>query len=246
MALKLMQLLATEKATKNASETFFTKAYQNVQKADLVNGFSRTYQPRKDGDEVFPPEKKLVVIRVEETIDELTKVLGELFDVTAQKDATNMNAKADVVLPNGTVLLKGVPATHLLFLERKLVDLINFAEKLPVQDPAESWKLDGSQNLYVTDPTKTVKTKKVESIQVVVQPTKEHPAQTAKITQDEIIGDWSTVKFTSALQHDRVKQIVARAKILAKAVKIAREEANTVEVVSLKSSPLLSYIFEGE
>ena len=241
--LKLMQLLATEKAAKNAAETFFTKTYQNVQKTDLVTGFSKTYAPRTEGAEVFPPEKKLVVIRVEEAIKELIAVYGDLMDITAQKDATNCNAKADIVLPDGTVLLKNVPATHLLFLEKKLVDLITFAEKLPVLDPADSWKKDEGQNLWVTEPTKTVKTKKVEDYKTIVPPTKEHAAQVVKITEDIIIGDWSTTKFSSALQHEQVKKIIAKAKVLARAVKVAREEANTVPVENLKSSVVLDFIF---
>lgn len=244
MPLKLMQLLATEKALKNKAENLFTAVHRDVQKADLTQGFAKNYQARKEGDEVFSPEKKLVVVRVEDQIKDLVRVLGELFDVTAQKDATNTKARADVVLPDGTVLLKDVPATHLLFLEKKLTDLITFARKLPVLDPSEVWRKDASQGLWVTEPTKTVKTRKVVSHEVVVPPTKEHPAQVREISRDEIIGDWTTVKFSSALPYDRVQEIIARAETLARAVKYAREEANTAEVVPLQSgAKVLGYIF---
>lgn len=240
---KLMQLLAYEKSAKNAGETLFTKTFQAVQKADLFTGFFKTYAPRKDNGDTLPPEKKLVVIRVEDSIKELTKTLGDLFDIVSQKDATNCNAKADIIMPNGEVLLKDVPATHLLWLEKKLVDLITFAEKLPVLDPADRWAKDASQNLWATEPAKTARTKKVEDFKTVAPATDKHPAQVVKVVEDVIDGDWTNVKYSSALEYEQVKKIVVRAKAVARAVKIAREEANTVEVVPLKSGTILNYIF---
>lgn len=241
---KLVQVLAIEKGIKNRQETLFTQFYQTLTKLDLFNGFSRTYQPKDDTEQALPPENKVVQLRVEDGLKQLKAGLTELFDVTAQRDATNCVAKADVVV-DGAVLLKDVPATHLLFIEKKLTDLLNFAKKLPTLAQDEKWHRDEALGVFATDPVRTTKTRKVIRHVVVVPPTKEHPAQVKDDAEDINVGEWSTVKFSGALPADRVMDMVARVEKLTKAVKYAREEANTVQVVDLKTGDaILSYIFD--
>ena len=110
MAQRLNQILAVEKTVKNRNETEFTKIFQEVQKVDLVNGFSKTYASRDADGENFPPENKRVQVRVDEKIGRVKDALTELFDITATKDATNTIAKADIVV-DGTTIATGVPAT---------------------------------------------------------------------------------------------------------------------------------------
>jgi hypothetical protein len=89
-------------------------------------------------------------------------------------------------------------------------------------------------------------TKKVEEFVVVVQPTKEHPAQTAKVTKDIKAGtileqEWSSL-ITPALKAD----LLTRAESLFRAVTQARSRANdsVVEVKTSKiASKLLGYVF---
>jgi hypothetical protein len=244
MAKKLMQILAVEKAAKNASENEFTRIFRDVQKQELVSGFTRRYTSRTEEGERFPDEKKLVVIRANDEIKKLVRVLRDLFDLTATKDLTNCDAKADIVV-DGKVLVKNVPATHLLFIEKKLVDILNFARKLPVLDAAENWTWDAAQSLWTSDSQTTVKTKKLTKHDVVVPATKEHPAQVKEYTEDTTIGTWSAVKQSGSLTVDHVQGIIERAEKLARAVKEAREEANTVPVTALSTSPILDYIFDN-
>ena len=240
---KLMQVLATEKAAKNGAENEFTAIFRDVQKPDLVNGFIKTYKPRNEDDEVFQPEKKLVQVRVDEQIKTLQRTLIDLFDVTATKDFANQRAVADVLV-DGKPILQKVPATHLLFIEKKLVDLIGFAKKLPILDPADVWTKDGAQGLSVAEPSKTYKTKKVAKHDVVVPPTKEHPAQVRDFTEDVIAGEWTTIKQSGALTRERALTIIAQAEKLARAVKYAREEANTVEAPPVHTgAAILGFIF---
>lgn len=240
---KLTQILAIEKNTKNRCETEFTKIFQEVQKADLANGFSKTYRPRDADGEMFPAEGKKVQVRAEERIKRLKSVLTELFDVTATKDATNCNAKADVVV-DGVTILKQVPATHLLFIEKKLVDLLSFVKKLPALDQADEWHEDPALGLWATTPAESFKGKKVTTFDIVVPATKEHPAQVKEISKDIIIGTWTTTKFSGALDARRIEELTERVEKLQKAVKFAREEANTVQTTELKTGEaVLGYIF---
>jgi len=244
MPQKMNQVLAVEKSTKNRIETEFTKIYQNIGKAELLNGFQKNYTPSEEGGGVLPPESKKVQFKAEDQIKKVKKELSELLDISAIKDKTNTIAKANIEV-DGTVLVADVPATYLLYLEHKLADLVAFAKKLPVLDQSENWKRDEAMGLWATEPFSTVRTKKVEDIQVIVPPTKEHPAQTAKFVKDVAEGSWSTVKYSGAMQSDRVEEIMERIEKLQRAVKSARAQANvTVADESLKpGQALLTYVF---
>lgn len=243
--LKLNQILATEKGAKNKAENTFTAIHQMLQKPNLLSGISRTYQPRKEGDEVFPPEVQKVQFKTEDQLRSLSAALVDLFDETARKDRTNCAAIGDIVLEDGTVLVPGVPATHLLFIEKKLGDLITFFRKLSVLDPSEDWTRDEAQGLWRTAPTKQFKTKKVTTWEPIVAATKEHPAQLKERTNDEVAGEWTTVKYSGALPAERVTELLARTERLLRAVKRARAAANNTPVVELKTGDaVLGYIFK--
>jgi len=241
--LKLNQLLAVERGIKQKREDEFTKIHQRLQKQELVNGFTKTYQPNDEGGERKPAESKNVQVKATEEVEQLRKGLAELFDVVAMKDRTNCDALADVVV-DGAVLVKGVPATHLLFIEKKLTDLITFIKKLPTLSTDEQWNWNEALGLYATEPIETVTTKKVVEHVVVVQPTKEHPAQVKEVSRDVPVGRWKAVKYSSALRESDVRDILERAEKLQKAVKFAREEANQTKVTELSTGrAVLDFIF---
>jgi len=240
---KLNQLLSIEKNVKNKREDELTRLYQDVQKQELLNGFSKTYQAKTELGEVLPPQSKKVQVKAEETLKSAKKALVDVFDVVAQKDATNCTALADISI-DGKVIVKSVPAVHLLFMEKKLVDLAQFVKKLPVLSQDESWEFDIAQSLFRTPAVEVNSTKKVEDYKVIVPPTKEHPAQTVKTVEDVTVGTWKTVKFSGALTKDRVQELSERVDKLIRAVKYAREEANQTSAVELKTGEAaMSYIF---
>src|SRR5262245_1517286 len=126
---KLNQIIAVTAGKKAQAHKAITDAYQTLQKGALLEGISRTYKPKDDEGEQLPPEKKLVQLRVKEAIRGVTAALTDLFDVVATQVHANTQAKANVAV-DGVVLLKGVPVTTLLFLEKQLTDLHTFVEKL--------------------------------------------------------------------------------------------------------------------
>jgi hypothetical protein len=242
--MKLNQILATEKGIKNRNETTLSKESQAVLKGDLLSGFVKKYTPLNEEGEKFPTEAKKVQVRAEDTIKKVSTALKELFDITAIKDLTNCVAKGDIIV-DGVTILAGVPATHLLFIEKQLVWLTDFVKKLPVLDASEDWKLDPNQGLNVTAPVSTMKSKKVEGFILMVPATKEFPAQTKNTVTDAIVGSWETVKFSGALPADRVDAVAERIEKLTRATKYAREAANAVEAVTSVQSgaAILGYVF---
>jgi hypothetical protein len=226
---KLNQIIAVEKGVKSKSFQELTEAHHAVQKAALLSGISRTYQPKDEEGEQLPPESTRVQIKAEEVLRQTAATLTRLFDVTATKDWANCVAKADVTV-EGRTLVKDVPVSYLLFLEKQLTDLHTFVKKLPVLDAAESWAHDPSSDSWKTEPVRTVKTKKVPRNHVKAEATEKHPAQVEVYYEDIPVGYWTTVKFSGALPARRVNELLERVEALQNAVKFAREEANGTSV----------------
>ncbi len=242
---KLNQIIAVQAGKKSQAKETLTEAHHKLKKAELLNGIVRTYQPRDDGGEPQPDERKMVQLKVGETIQQITQALVEMFDVVATQDWANCQARADVVV-DGRALLRDVPVTHLLFLEKQLVDLKTFIESLPVLDSAEDWEYRAETDCYVSMPAKSNRTKKVPRNHVKYEATKEHPAQVEMYMEDVWVGTWTTTKFSGAIPAATRNAMLERVRKLSDAVKSAREEANNLEIKPQKvGNALLGYIFEN-
>lgn len=240
---KLNQIIAITAGKKTQAHKAITDAYQLLQKGGLLDGLSRTYKPRDDEGEPLPPEKKMVQVKVRDCIQSVTQSLTELFDIVATQDTANCQAKADVSV-DGNVLLRQVPVTHLLFLEKQLVDIHTFVEKLPTLDPAETWQYSAEVDAYASEPYQSTKTKKAMKNHVKAEATKEHPAQVETYTEDVVVGYWTSIKFSGAIPARERNEILERVRKLQEAVKSAREEANSLQVDKQKTgASVFDYLF---
>lgn len=240
---RLNQVIAVEKAAKGRILGEITRMHQQLSKPGLLGGFAKTYQKRDEEGDDYPPERQRVQVVAAELLRQAGRLLGELVDLTAQKDWANTRARADVIV-EGEVLLEQVPATFLLFLEKQLTDLRTFVAAIPALDPAEEWTLDPATDLWRTEPTQTTRTKKVQRPIVLYPATEEHPAQTQLISEDVVVGTWVTTKTSGALPEPRKQQLLERIEMLSRAVKHARETANGVEAPEQAlGGKLFEYLF---
>jgi hypothetical protein len=223
---KLNQIIAVEKGIKSRVYGEITDLHKAVQKPDLFNGFAKNYQPKDDEDEGLPSERKRVQYETKDVLRSVERLSTELFDITARKDWTNCEAKADVKV-DGKVLVAQAPVSYLLFLEKQLTDMRTFVGCLPVLDEGEAWERDPNSGLFKTDPIQTHRTRKVQKPVVLYPATEQHPAQTQLITEDVIAGFWSQVKHSGAMPKPEKEALADRVEKLLQAVKQAREEANT-------------------
>ena len=226
---KLNQIIAVEKGVKSGTTRRITDLHRDVQKDALLSGISRTYQPRDEEGDHLPGESTRVQIKAEDVLTEAAQVITRLFDVTLTKDHANTVARADVVV-DGHPLLRDVPVTYLLFLEKQLTDVHTFVAKLPVLDPSADWAFDEARECYITAPAKTARSQKVPRNHVLAEATPQHPAQVQMYMEDVPVGDWTTVKFSGALPAARVRTLLGRVTALQQAVKYAREEANATDI----------------
>lgn len=241
---KLNQVIAVEKGIKQKNNDVGSELYKALQKPALFNGLNKKYKPMEENGEKFAPESVKVQMNVANVLKENSRVLTELMDITATKDFANCAAKANVVV-DGVTIVSDAPATYLLFLEKQLTDLHTMINTLPVLDSAEDWTLDENAGLYKTDATETIKTKKVQKSLVLLAPTDKHPGQAQLITDDQTVGHWETVKMSGAMPAPDKAALVEKIEKLQKAVKFAREEANTTEAAPVKvGDKLLGWLFK--
>jgi hypothetical protein len=241
MAQKINQVVAVEKPTKQRVYDAVTNINKLIQKQDLFEGFQRTYQPVREDGEKLPPENKIAQQKATDLLTKATKALSELFDISATRDWANCNARADVQV-DGQVLLPNAPATFLMFLEKQLTDLHTLVGNLPTLDPAETWAKDENADVYKSPVRLTAKTKKVSKAIVLHPPTKEHPAQTQLVQDDEVVGHWEAVRISGAVPQTKKQMLLERIEKVQRAVKFAHEEANTCAAPDVSAKALLDWI----
>ena len=77
--------------------------------------------------------------------------------------------------------------------------------------------------------------------------TPEHPAQTQLITEDVVIGHWTTTYFSGAIPRPKKRRFLERITELQEAVKFAREQANSQEADEQRvGRKLLTHVFREE
>lgn len=177
---------------------------------------------------------KDMVTTVPAKLEYMSEHVCRFLDAVYQKEASNQNARADVVLKDGTTLIKDVPATMLLALERELRKIREVYELVPTHPPGRRWELDESKGKDVytmVDPITAHRTEKSLKVIQLAKATKEHKEQIHAEKIDVPIGQWTSYQFTGTVTPARKSQLLDRIDALFRAVKEARMRANEVEII---------------
>jgi hypothetical protein len=241
---KLNQINALVTGRKSETEKAVTDVYKLIQKDGLFAGFDRTYKPNdEEQGERLPAESQKVQQKTASLVDVARAKWIELWDLTLTQDTGNQQAKADVIV-DGVTLLKDVPVTNLLFLEKQINDVETFISKLPTPDPAEEWSHDPAIGLLRSKPAQSIRTKKEPTRFEKAPATKEHPAQVEILYIDTPVGVWQKVLYSGCIPVDEKNAMLERVRKLKDAIKVAREQANLLEVERKKcGEALLTYVF---
>lgn len=241
---KLNQIVAVVNGKKTECQKALTELHRKSQKTEDYSGLSRTYKPLQEDNETFPDENKSVIVNYTSVLDELEEICSKLFDVVAAQEYNNCVAKGDIVV-DGYTILRDVPVSYLLFLEKQLLDIETFFVKLPTLDMSENWVFNENSGLFASDSYETTKTKKVLKHKVLYEATDHHPAQVEKWNEDVVIGRWVNQKFSGAIPATKKKAFIEKVKKLQDAVKFAREQANSIEAEQINiSKHLFNYLYE--
>lgn len=246
MAQTLGQVVAAEAAARAEANKRGGTLHKQGQKGDLFEGFDTTYSPfaeAADGTDQRalqrPPEGKRVQFIAEDLLGEFMQEMSSAIDLAAVKDDANCRAKADVIMPGGSVLLRAVPATHLLHMEKVLEDFATFIARLPVRDPAVDWTYSPDDRLAHSPETFTNSEEVRTRALVIVSPTQYQAGQGTTVQERVAVGRRTTVRHTGALSVQRKRSLEARVAELKVAFKQARETANRVEAADVSEAEIL-------
>ncbi|MEA3225158.1 MAG: hypothetical protein U9Q07_04345 [Planctomycetota bacterium] len=250
---KMHELLAVESdlqkkfldVAKESKDTF-------GKKAEHFRGHVKTLKMKSEDrvfEEAAAAEHKEVVSTVAEKLDYTAKTAVKYFDALLQKELTNQNAVADLVI-DGKTVAKDLPATYLLAMESRLKVVREYYAAIPTLAPGVSWTKDDNQRegILVTEhPDVREKTEKEVVFQTVAEATEQHPAQISQQQQVKVVGLFTTKIWCGMVTPGEKSDLLARVDKLYQGFKQARSRANQVEVVTAKiGRELFRFISTGE
>lgn len=242
--LKLAQILALESKAKDGYKNLLNHVDRSGSNVGKTSGKLHQYRPFAEDDvELLPPEKTNVEVRYTELLRELKAGMPEYLDIVGAKDYTNVIACADVIV-DGVTLVSKAPVPYLLFLEKQLTDLHTMISRMVEPDASENWKWDNDQEILVSEMTSTQRMVK-KTVPLVLYPaTDKHPAQTTTVEDTVLKGTWTKIKYSGAIPGTEKRKLIARIDSLLRAVKLAREEANSTKMnYNPIGEALVSFIF---
>jgi hypothetical protein len=231
---KLNQIVALEKGEKDRTNKSTATLFQDATKPPLFAGLAKTYEPKDEGGQSYPPEATRVKITVTELLDAFVKPTKRLLDLISTKETANADAKADVVV-DGVVILPDVPVTFLLQLEKYLTrEVRGLVSSLQTLDSAFDWEPSTERaGQWQTDIVTRNKTTEQPKVITLAPPTDKHPAQVTLAKETVVEGYWKERKFSGAIPGARKQELIERVDKLIDAVKSAREKANDMEIVDV-------------
>ena len=250
----LHELLAVEAGLAETA-TRISKEVTKVldSKSSLFAGMHKAHSLFNEADQhmVQAPEVKEVESTVADQLNYLGTELARYWDVTYLKEEANQRAKADIIIDN-KVIAPNVPAIVLLSMEKKLTALLATYNAIPTLDAAKAWEIDPTyarpfvyRTKYVTERHQTQTKKKWQEISPA---TVQHKAQVAEVDETTVIGKYTITEFSGATTSLDKAEKLQRLTALIRAVKSARQRANSTEVSSLSGSfglSLIDYINNG-
>ena len=251
---ELHELLAVEGSKQGIAQKIILEAINTfTKKQDHFLSHDKTLRMFADEDKMQEDageEHKAMVTTVPDKIAYAKGAIIEYIDVVFQKECSNQNATADLEV-DGITLAATCPATFLLGLEtKKLLEIRSMFEAIPTLQPGVEWEKDpqSGENVYKSKyPAKTTKTRKTIQSKILVQPTKEHPAQIDKWTEDVVVGLYTEEKRSGMITPAEKSRYLARIDALLQACKRARMRANKTQATTHKvADRLFEYIMEGK
>lgn len=244
---KLHELLAAEGTA---------KAQADKCRSDLLNTFDKkrhlfgekvvTFLPNTEGAQPVTEEQSDLQSTVKTELKWIADIWSKALDAAYQIAESNMGARADVVLDDGTTLLRDVPATALLELEKRAGEIHALVSAVPTLDPAKGFKPDPDRGDGIFRAREEVRTRTKKTVRPIVkyEATKEHPAQVDLIQEDIPVGQIRAQEWSGLITPAEKADMLSRAEDLRRALKTARSRANEAPAATEKvGKALFGYVF---
>lgn len=197
-------------------------------KRHLFEGRKKTFRPLEESVEPTVEEETDIQSTVAKEIKWISGYLASAVDLAYQVDLANTEARANIELENGEILIKAIPATTLLQLEKRIAEWKNLIEAIPTLDPAKGFEEDKAHGEGHYRAREVVKLRKVKTKKVYVKfpATKEHPAQTELVDEDVPTGTILEQEWSGLITPGVKADLLDRVETLGRAVSKARSKAN--------------------
>src|SRR5580765_5439061 len=162
--MKLHEALAIEGQRKGQAEKVRTEMKHSFdKKRHLYEQKRRIFHPLDETGKDEVEEQSDIQSTVPKELTWIAGIIGAAIDVSYHVAEMNMDARADVLLDDGTILLKNVPATALLELEKRAGELQDLIDHAPNLDPAKGFRPDPQvgKYVYVAREVRKQRTKKI-------------------------------------------------------------------------------------
>lgn len=250
---KLHELLAVEAGLKQTAHNVLDEAKITFSKRhEHFSGEVRSYSCRLEGDpsnvEEGIVDRTEIVTTVGAKLRYIMGPLGRFADLMITKDTANQAATADIEI-DGRVIVPGVPVTTLLSMEDEIKKLRDVVAEIPTLAPGKSWIPApdlGPEVFRMEHPEVKTRTRKVPRSHVEYEATPQHPAKVQTYMEDIPIGVYTTERTSGAITPAAKSALLARVDTVFRAIKQARQRANSTEVAQREMfTPLAEYILEG-
>lgn len=202
----------------------------------------------RKAEEAGAEQRTELVTTVADKLDYMSKAHIKYWDALLQQESTNQIAKADLEI-DGKVIATDLPATFLLAMEKRLKTLRAIYAAIPTLDPSVDWvpDEDAGKNIFKTAyPERTQKQEKAVKHAVLVEPTEHFPAQIEKWNENVVVGTYSITRQSSMITPAQKSEYLERIDNLIRAIKKARQRANSTEIVKGNiGRTLFEYIAKG-
>jgi hypothetical protein len=246
--MKLHELLAVEDGLeKQANKCRTDLAATFEKKRHLFEEKRITFIPMAEGEQPSVEAQSDLQSTVGKELKWLSGFVVKALDASYQVAETNTTARADVQDEDGKVLMKDVPATALLELEKRVAELGTLIHGIPTLDPAKGFGADSQRGEGVFKAREVLKTRtrKVTKPIVKYEATKEHPAQTELITEDVPVGKLQEQEWSGLITPAQKGDLINKVEVLSRAIRRARSRANdaTVDTSKKIGDAVVKFIF---
>lgn len=244
---ELHQLLPVESNLQGLSKQIIAEAAETLRKKERFMGSVKRlemFDANRSGEEIT--EVQDITTTVADKLAYVQEAVIRYYDAYVQKEATNQNATADLVIDD-KVICKDVPATALLGLETRLKEIRNLYNEIPTLPPGIEWKETDRSGVYKQGKEEVrMKTEKTIQYKEVSKATDKFPAQVEKWTADVPVGRYISTTECSMLPVSEKSRLLGRIDRLIQAVMEARMRANSTPIVQTTiGKGIFDYINNG-
>lgn len=179
----------------------------------------------------------------------ITPHLAKSLNVAYQVDLANTEARADVLLEDGTVLLTQIPATTLLQLEKRIAEWKELIASIPTLDPAKGFRPDTDRGAgyYKARDVEKDREKPDREVVVLYPAVDKHPAQVQLVDVRRKVGTILEQEWSALITPAKKAELLENVEDLFRAATKARAKANehAIETADKKiGETLLGFVFK--